>query len=185
MMMEPTPCQTCGTLLPPDATQCPTCGATPFTGGGAGQQPSDAPQAPPPPPAGDPAATGLGADPGGAASPSSDAKNLALLAHLSAFVMFIGIPSVIGPLVVWLIKRDQDRFIAAHALEALNFNLSLLLYSIAATVLAVFTLGLALLLIIPLALVVAVAWFILVIIAGMAASRGEQYRYPLTIRLVK
>jgi uncharacterized protein len=99
--------------------------------------------------------------------------------------MFIGIPSVIGPLVVWLIKRDQDRFIAAHALEALNFNLSLLLYSIAATVLAVFTLGLALLLIIPLALVVAVAWFILVIIAGMAASRGEQYRYPLTIRLVK
>jgi uncharacterized protein len=174
--MEAKTCRTCEALLPPDATFCPHCGAA--ASGGDGVPPPPPPQAPPEPIPGAPAAPA-------STGPDSDSRNLALLGHLSAFVMFVGIPSVVGPLVVWLIKRDQDPYVAAHALEALNFNLSLWLYGLVATILAVFTLGLALILIIPLGAVVAVAWFILVIVAAMRASQGEQYRYPLTLRLIR
>jgi uncharacterized protein len=162
-------CETCGAAVEPDAAFCSKCGASaPLVATG---------ESVPPPPhqveAGVPAAT------------SSDSRNLGLLAHLSAFAMFVGVPSPVGPLVVWLIKRDQDPYVAAHALEALNFNLSLWLYGVAATVVAVLTLGLALIFIVPLGLVVGVAWFILVIIAALRASNGEHYRYPLTLRLIK
>lgn len=107
-----------------------------------------------------------------------------MLAHLSAFVTFVGIPSFVGPLVVWLWKREQHPFVAEHAREALNFNLSLFLYGIAAVVLAIATLGIALLVLVPVGLAFAVAFFLLVVIAAQRASRGEAYRYPLTIRFL-
>ena len=62
---------------------------------------------------------------------SSESRNWATFAHLSAFVMFLGIPSLIGPLVVWLAKKD-DPYVEAQAKEALNFNISMLIYAIAA-----------------------------------------------------
>jgi uncharacterized protein len=118
----------------------------------------------------------------------ADARNWAVAAHLSALVTFLGIPSLVGPLIVWLIKRDEDPYIAEHAREALNFQISVLIYVIAGGVIAVVgvvaTLGIGLILIIPLVIAAAIAWFVLVIMAAVKASSGERYRYPLTIRLV-
>jgi uncharacterized Tic20 family protein len=91
--------------------------------------------------------------------------------------MFFGIPSLVGPLVMWLLRRD-DPWTEYHAKEALNFNLSFLIYAIAAAVSILLLVGLLLL---P---VVVIAWFVLVIQAAMRTSAGEYYRYPMTIRFV-
>lgn len=112
-----------------------------------------------------------------------------MAAHISAFVAFIGIPSLVGPLVVWLIKKDTDPYITAHSVHALNFNISVLIYtivgSIAVGIIGFITLGIGFLLAIPVVIVAFIAWLVLVIQGGLAASRGEQFRYPLTIDFVK
>jgi len=116
--------------------------------------------------------------------PSSDSRNVAAIGHLSAFAMFTGVPSFIGPLVVWLLTKDRDPFAAGEAREALNFNLSLLLYTVAAIVAMIATLGLGLIIIAPVALVAFPAWLVLTVLAAVRAADGQPYRYPLTIRLV-
>ena len=108
---------------------------------------------------------------------SADAKNWAVISHLSAFVMFIGIPAIFGPLVAWLIKRE-DPYVDHHGKEAVNFNLSFLLYAGISAILILVAIGLILL---P---VVLVTWFALVIIAAVKASSGEYYEYPFTIRFI-
>jgi uncharacterized Tic20 family protein len=112
-----------------------------------------------------------------------------MAAHLSAFVAFIGVPSLVGPLVVWLLKRDNDPYIAAHSVHALNFNISVLIYtivgSLALGIFGLMTLGIGFLLAIPVVIVAFIAWLVLVIQGGIAASRGEQFRYPLTIDFLK
>lgn len=110
--------------------------------------------------------------------PSADSRNWGMIAHLSALVMFVGIPAPLGPLVVWLIKKDQDPYVDYHGKESLNFNISFLLYSIVAGVLILVVIGLVLL---PL---VGIAWLVLVILGAVRASSGEMYRYPLTIRFI-
>lgn len=124
-------------------------------------------------------------------SPMSDAdrKNWAMAAHLSALVGFVGIPSLVGPLVVWLAKKDNDAYVAAHSVHALNFNISVLIYtivgSIALGIFGLVTLGIGLILAIPVVIIALVVWVVLVIQGGLAASRGEQFRYPMTIDFVK
>lgn len=108
---------------------------------------------------------------------TSDARNWATLSHLSAFVMFLGIPALVGPLVMWLLRRD-DGYAEYHAKEALNFNISFMIYGLVSAVLIILLIGLLLL---P---AVLITWFVLVIRAAMKASAGEPYRYPLTMRLV-
>ena len=115
--------------------------------------------------------------------PSSDDRNWAVAAHLSALIGFVGIPTFIGPLIVWLVKRDQP-FTNEHGREALNFNLSLLIYVLVAGVIALVTLGLALFVLIPLGIAVFILWLVFLIQGAMQASRGQSYRYPLTIRLI-
>jgi uncharacterized Tic20 family protein len=124
-------------------------------------------------------------------NPMSDAdrKNWAMAAHLSALVGFVGIPSLVGPLVVWLAKKDNDAYVAAHSLHALNFNISVLIYTIVGSMalglFGLITLGIGLLLAIPVVIIAFVVWVVLVIQGGLAASRGEQFRYPMTIDFVK
>ncbi len=115
----------------------------------------------------------------GAPTPTltDEAKNWAVLSHLSAFVMFFGVPALVGPLLIWLLKRDLP-YVDDQAKEALNFNISFLIYGIVAGFLILFLIGLLLL---P---IVFVTWFALVIIAAVRAAAGEQYRYPFTLRLV-
>lgn len=108
---------------------------------------------------------------------TTESRNWATLSHLSAFVMFLGIPALVGPLVAWLLKRD-DPYVGDQAKEALNFNISFMIYGIAAAVSIILIVGLLLL---P---IVAVTWFVLVIRAAVKASAGEYYRYPFTLRFV-
>ena len=112
-----------------------------------------------------------------AQQPTSDARNWSTLSHISAFVMFFGIPAFVGPLVMWLLRRD-DPYIDHHAKEALNFNISFMIYGMVSAFLIIFLIGLLLL---P---AVLITWFVLVIVAATKASAGEHYRYPLTLRLV-
>jgi uncharacterized protein len=101
-----------------------------------------------------------------------------MIAHLSALAgLVIGL-NWLGPLIVYLVKKDEHPFIADQSREALNFNLSVFIYIIASAILIILVVGLLLL---P---AVAIAWLVLTIIAAVRANNGEAYRYPLTIRLV-
>jgi uncharacterized protein len=136
------------------------------------------PPSPPPPPSGSFAVPS-------AVDADRSARQWALFTHLSALAaLVVGLP-FLGPLVIYLVKKDDHPFIADQAREALNFNISVFIYEVAGAI-AAFVLFFVLIgiLLIPLLIAVAIAWLVLVIVAAVAANRGEAYRYPLTIRLV-
>ncbi len=111
---------------------------------------------------------------------SKDARLFGMLCHLlalSGFVVPFG--SIIGPLVMWLIKREEFPFVDDQGKEALNFGISVLIYAIVAGILTVIIIG------IPLLIAIFVFWVVMVIIAAMKANAGIAYRYPLTLRLIK
>ena len=110
------------------------------------------------------------------AEPSSDAKTMALLAHMLGIVS-----GFVGPLIIWLIKKDEDEFIDDQGKEALNFQITVLIAGVAMFILTCITLGFAA----PLAAVLAVVDLIFCILAGVAAGDGKRYRYPFAIRLIK
>lgn len=108
---------------------------------------------------------------------TADSRNWGMISHLSALVMFLGIPSVVGPIVVWALKKE-DPYVDYHGKEAMNFNISFFIYAAISAVLILAVVGLLLL---P---VIALIWFILVIVGAVKASNGEYYRYPLTLRFI-
>ncbi len=110
-----------------------------------------------------------------------DTRMWGMLCHLSALCGYIGIPfgNIVGPLVIWLIKRDESPFIDAHGKEALNFQISMTIYAIIAGILVLAVIGILLL---P-ALII--AGLVFTIIAAVRANDGKSYRYPLTIRFLK
>ena len=110
---------------------------------------------------------------------SSESRNWAVFTHLSAFVAFFGIPSVVGPVVLWAIKRQEDPYVDFHGKEAMNMNISFLIYSAVSAILILALVGLVLL---P---AVLVTWFVLVIIGAVKAGNGEHYKYPLTIQFIR
>ncbi len=124
--------------------------------------------------------------PGPTTDPSLTAvRDWAMIAHLSALVGLLGngIGFVLGPLVVWLWKRDDHEFIREQAIEALNFQITMMLAVVAGVVLA-FTL----VMLVPGFLVIIAAGLMMVIypiVAATQAKRGMHYRYPLSLRLVK
>jgi hypothetical protein len=110
---------------------------------------------------------------------SQDDKTLALIAHLGTLAGFIfPFGNVIAPLVVWLVKKDQSRFVAVHALESLNFQISITIYAVVTVALCFIFIGL---LVLP-ALII--FQLIVIILAAIKASNGEYYRYPLCIRVI-
>src|SRR4051812_19631634 len=101
--------------------------------------------------------------------------------HASALLgVFIHFPGhLIPPLIVWLLKRDESAELDAHGKEAVNFQISMLIYNAIAAVFCLILIGFVGL---------AVLWVlntILVIIAAIKASDGEFYRYPMTIRFIQ
>jgi uncharacterized Tic20 family protein len=117
--------------------------------------------------------------------PVGDERTWALLGHLSAFSAFIsGLGCVLGPLIIWLIKRDTLPFAADQAREALNFNITVLLAGLGLWIITLITLGIGLLLTVPLGLALFVYWIVFTIIAAVNANNGVRYRYPMTLRLV-
>ncbi len=116
----------------------------------------------------------------------SDERTWAMLGHLSALSAFItGLGCVIGPLIVWLIKRDTMPFAGEQALEALNFNITAIIAGAALGVFTLITLGIGALITVPAFFVLFVGWFVLTVVAAVKANGGEHYRYPFTLRLVK
>ena len=116
----------------------------------------------------------------------ADDRMWAMLGHLSAFSAFItGLGCVIGPLIIWLIKRDTMPFAGEQALEALNFNISAIIAAAALGVFTLITLGIGALITIPAFFVLFIGWFVLTIVAAVKANGGEHYRYPLSLRLIR
>ncbi len=107
-----------------------------------------------------------------------DARNLAVAAHLSGFVAAWVALGFLGPLVVMLTAGRRSAYVRRHAVEAVNFNLSILLWLLISGVLVVVLIGL------PMLLGVGVLYLVASIAGAAAAARGEEYRYPLTLRLV-
>jgi len=115
-----------------------------------------------------------------AGKPGKDARTWAMFCHLAAFSGFI-IPfgSLLGPLIVWAIKKDEDPFINDQGKEAINFQLTLLIGFVISIILMFVFIGILLI------AVLVVYCIIMVIIAAMKANEGELYRYPYTIRFFK
>ncbi len=106
--------------------------------------------------------------------PNGSDKIWSILSHLSAW---FGV-GILLPLVVYLAMRRESEYVAANAREALNFHLSLLIYTICCIPLMFIVIGFFLL------IMMAIGAFILAIVAAVKATDGGCYRYPLTIRLV-
>lgn len=120
---------------------------------------------------------------------NGDQQTWSVLAHASALIQLVGIPSVFGPLVVWLIRRE-DPVVEPHARAALNFQLSLLIYACVGVVaLIVAVVSIVGLVLVPLLLLLFLALVVLevvfAVLASLAASRGELYSYPLSLQLIK
>ena len=113
--------------------------------------------------------------------PSEEARKWGMIVHLSALVGLLGngIGFLLGPLAVWLMKREEDPFIDANGKEAVNFQITMMLAAIVSAFLILILIGFVLLAIIGIMAVV------LPILAGIKAKEGEVYRYPLTIRFIK
>ena len=119
--------------------------------------------------------------------PSQNERNYAALLHLSQIVgsWIGGIGSLIIPLIMWLVKRDQSRFIDETGKEVVNFQISLYIYVAGIYVLGIITLGLAFLLTWPFLLLLEVFIVVVAVIGAVKAANGEIYRYPLNLRLIK
>lgn len=113
-------------------------------------------------------------------SGSSDERMWAMLCHLSAFAGYL-VPfgNILGPLVIWLIKKDQYAFVDDQGKEALNLQISIMIWAAVAAVLCFVIIG------IPLLIAVVIFSIVMTIVAAIKANGGESYRYPLTIRLIQ
>ncbi|KQX98833.1 orotate phosphoribosyltransferase [Rhodanobacter sp. Root480] len=125
-----------------------------------------------PPPSGEPPLGG---------APSAEQRQWAMFGHLSALLGLVtaGWLCFLGPLVIWLVKKDTMPFAADQAKEALNFNITVMIAAAISWILMFVLIGILLL------GVLAVAWLVFTIIAAIKANEGVAYRYPFTLRLIK
>ncbi len=107
-------------------------------------------------------------------------SNWTTLCHLSALAgYFIPFGHLIGPLIVWLFKKDLYPTVDQQGKEALNFQISISIYALAASALIVILIG------IPLLISLAAFNFIMIIIAAVQCKKDKPFRYPLNLRLLK
>ena len=112
--------------------------------------------------------------------PTAEDKQWGLFAHLSSLAgLIIPFGNILGPLIIWQVKKDSLPFAADQGKEALNFNITI---AIAAIISGLLTLVLIGFLLLPL---VGLAWLVFTIIAAVKANNGEAYRYPFALRLIK
>ena len=109
-----------------------------------------------------------------AISPSSDEKTMAILSHILAIFT-----SFIGPLIIYLIKKDESSYVAEHAKESLNFQITMAISYIVSVILIFVLIGILLI------WLLSIANLVLVIIATIKASENKMYRYPFNLRLIK
>ena len=123
---------------------------------------------------------------------SAEERQWAMFAHLSALAGGIvtagwagSIGCFLGPLVIWLMKKETMPFVDDQAKEALNFNITVAIAFFVLFLLTLGTLGLGAILTVPLMIIVGLAWLVLTVIAAIKSNEGVRYRYPFAIRLVK
>lgn len=134
----------------------------------------------PPPPA-----------PGHGSGISAEQRQWAMFAHLSALLGGLitgwagGIGCFLGPLVIWLLKKETMPFVDDQAKEALNFNITLAGLFLILFMLGFLTLGIGFIIAIPIILIVGVAALVFIVIAAIKSNEGVAYRYPIALRLIK
>lgn len=131
---------------------------------------------------------GYGGD--SAANPNgvdSDERGLAVVAHIATLVALYVSAGWLGfvvPLVLWFIAKDSKPFVRQAAAGAFNFNIMLLIVNVVATLIAVFTLGVGLIVSVPLWIAAGIAALVCHILGTIRATKGEAYRYPLQIPIL-
>jgi uncharacterized protein len=108
--------------------------------------------------------------------PSSDERTMAMLCHLLNIFAFL-----IGPIIIWAIKKNESAFVDRQGKEAINFAITAAILYVAVIVLSVVTFGFGALLF-P---VVAIAYLVFCILAAIETNKGTDYRYPFALRLIK
>lgn len=113
----------------------------------------------------------LGTDDQPMYTPTSDERTMAILSHILCLIVWL-----FAPLIIYLVKKDESQFVASHAKESLNFQLTITLVVIGLfiTIIGIFLLW-----------IVGIVSTVLVIIATIKASDNKLYRYPFTIRFIK
>jgi uncharacterized Tic20 family protein len=108
-------------------------------------------------------------------------KQWGMFTHLAALATFV-LPiagNIIGPLIIYLIKKDEYEFVNEQGKEVLNFQITWsIIFAISALLIIV---GIGVLMLVGFG----IAWLVLVIVASVAASNGQSYQYPLTIRFLQ
>lgn len=112
---------------------------------------------------------------------SKDEQNMGMLCHLLALAGFLvpGVGNVVGPLVIWLMKKDEMPFVDSQGKESLNFQITITIAGIIGFILCFVFIGFLLL---P---VIGIFALVCIILASIEASNGKPYRYPFCIRLIK
>jgi hypothetical protein len=123
---------------------------------------------------------------------NAEERQWAMFAHLAALAGGIvtagwaaSLGCILGPLVIWMMKKETMPFVDDQGKEALNFNITVGIVFLALWVLTFMTLGIGILLTGPLMLIVGLAWLVVTIMAAIKAHEGVAYRYPFALRLVK
>ncbi len=106
--------------------------------------------------------------------PTQDEKTAAMLSHVLTFFGFF-----LAPLLVYVVKREESDFVKHHAMESLNFQVSIMIYFMACIPMMLLLVGFFM------AFIIAVLAFISIVIATVKASEGIPHRYPFTLRLIK
>ena len=130
----------------------------------------------PPPPASGPSISS-----GPVVETSKEARNFGMLCHITSLagILVGGFGNWIGPLVIWLLKKEQYPFVDDQGKEALNFQITCLIGYVIGFVTMLIFIGFLVI------VVVGLYWLIFTIIAAVKASEGVAYRYPFCLRLLK
>jgi len=102
-----------------------------------------------------------------------EAKDMAMLCHIFGVVGFF------GPLVIWLSEREKHRFVAQHGRAAINYQISLMIYFAVCWLLRIALIGVVLIWLLT------IVHIVLIVMAALAAKRGEAWRYPIAIDFLK
>lgn len=110
----------------------------------------------------------------------SQEKTWGMFCHLAALAGFvIPLGNIIGPLVVWLIKKEESPYVDAQGKESLNFQISVTIYCFIAAILIIVVIGIFML------IAIGIATMILIIVGAIKANNKEEFSYPLTIRFIQ
>lgn len=123
--------------------------------------------------------------------PTQQERNWALWFHIGVLVMAAltswaaGIAGAVTALAVYMIAPLGSGFVKDHARESFNFNATMFLLTVIGYIIAFLTLGLGLLVIVPVGVILMVVWVVCTILAAIAAGKGERYHFPFAIQFIK